>query len=141
MVENTTGSRCCLERSEILSLHTVKFLRALSIVAVLRCVSGCLPPDGNAPPIVIRVSQHDGLVSFEAILRDKMLSFIPNPVRLRVNTLQVKDSKGEIVWLIRSLHADINAAAQEVHYPVLPEGYRQLVPTENRAPELRSNSE
>jgi hypothetical protein len=70
-----------------------------------------------------------------------MLFLIPNPVRLRVSTLQVKDPKGEVIWMIRSFASDPHAAGQEVQYVVLPDGFKQMTPREGRAPDLKVNSE
>jgi hypothetical protein len=41
---------------------------------------------------------------------------------LRVSTLQVKDPKGEAIWMIRSFISDPHAAGQDVYYGVLPDG-------------------
>lgn len=117
------------------------FLRALSLVAALQVVAGCLPNDGSAPPIEIRVWQVNGQVSFESILRDKSFSLIPSPVRLRVSTLAVKDSKGEVIWTIRSFHSDPRAVGEEVQYGVLPQGFEQMIPRDGPAPELTANSD
>jgi len=125
----------------VLFSDNAAFLRALSIVAALQTVGGCLPPDGNAPSIGIRVRQIDGQVSFESILQDKILFFIPRPVRLRVRTLEVRDPKGEVVWMIHSFPSDSYAAGQEVWYGVLPEGFKQMIPREGRAPDLQVDSE
>ena len=116
-------------------------LRALSVVAALQMFAGCLPPDGNAPPIELRVRQVDGQVSFESILQDRMLFLIPHPVRLRVSTLQVKDLKGKVIWMIHSSHSDPHAVGQEIHYGSLPDGFKQMMPREGRAPDLKVESE
>ncbi len=121
--------------------YQAALLRALSIVAVLQLVTGCLPPDMNAPSVEIRVRQVDGQVSFESILQDRILLLIPHPVRLRVSSLEVKDPQGEVIWMIRSFPSDSDAAGQQVHYGVLPDGFKQVMPKQGRATGLKTNSE
>lgn len=116
-------------------------LRALSMATALQTVGGCLPPNGNVPPVEIRIRQIDGQVGFETILQDRILFFIPHPIRLRVSTLRVRYPQGEIIWMIHSSPADSHDAAQEIQYGIVPDGFRQMTPREGRPPDLKIDTE